>query len=98
MVSQDLTIAGDRNDDGIGVTIDGNGADRVLEISGGRTEVTLTDLTITRGSPAGSGGGILVDASNVLKLRRCTISQNSTPGDRLGGGSAAQSSLTMAAI
>lgn len=37
----DARIDGDRNDDGVGVTVSAGGAGRVLLVAGGRTDVAL---------------------------------------------------------
>src|SRR4051794_23829946 len=59
-VSDDLRIDGDRDHDGIGVTIDGNDASRILRITGGGTDVALIGLTLARGRAGDneSGGAI----------------------------------------
>jgi len=77
-VSADLTLEGDRNDDGSGVTIDGAGLGRVLSITGGGTDAALTGLTITGGHAGAEedGGGILVGAGGGLSLTGCTLSGN----------------------
>jgi hypothetical protein len=84
----DVTIDGDRDDNGSRVTIDGNRHDRVLEIAGGGygTDARLADLAITAGYGYGeSGGGILLGAGNSLTLAGCTVRGNETR-DGSGGG------------
>src|SRR5687767_13362676 len=53
VVTQDLKIDGDRDDDGIKVTVDGNANGRVLNITGAKTDVTLDDIVLTNGGPPG---------------------------------------------
>jgi Ca2+-binding RTX toxin-like protein len=82
-VAADITIDGDRNDDGDRVTLDGNQNGRVLAISGGGgTDVVLDDLVITGGRVVGqNGGGILLGAGNGLALTQCTVRGNDTNSD-----------------
>src|SRR5215213_684765 len=54
-LSQDVTIDGDWDNNGSEVTISGNDASRILEITGAATQVALRDLTLTHGS--GYSGG-----------------------------------------
>ena len=48
-VTQDLTIDGDKDNNGSAVTIDGNLSSRILNISGGGTDVELLDITLAHG-------------------------------------------------
>jgi predicted outer membrane repeat protein len=74
----DVTIDGDRDDNGSAVTIDGGGNSRVLMIGSDGTEVALTDLTVTGGNERrADGGGIFLGAGNGLSLTGCTIADNS---------------------
>ena len=77
VLSQDTTIDGDRNNDGIEVTLSGLGdsltdGSRIFHLTGGVTDVGLRDLTLTDGSTEGDGGAILLDAGR-LTLDGCTI-------------------------
>ncbi|BBO68920.1 hypothetical protein DSCA_28500 [Desulfosarcina alkanivorans] len=88
-VGRDVEINGSQTD---GIVIDGGGADRVIEIYAGAT-VTLSDLTVTNGAVADSGGGL--SNSGDLTLVRVTVSGNaSTLGNR-GGGIHNHGTLTM---
>ena len=49
-VTRDLTIEGDTDQDGTGVTIDGNQNGRLLHITGSATDVELSGLTLTGGA------------------------------------------------
>lgn len=73
--------------EGPGVTvIDGNAIDRVFRIDTGSGSVTLQGLTITGGSPAGSGGGIF-NWDSTLIVNSCEIVANQvTAADRRGAG------------
>ena len=64
-VTRDLTIDGDRNDDGSAVTIDGNANGRILNITGGGTDVTLRDLTLTNGRSGPEDGGAIFSAAAI---------------------------------
>ena len=67
-INQDLTIDGDRNDDGSEVTIDGNANGRILNISGAGTEVALRNLTLANGyfDVVGSGGAVSVEGAKLV--------------------------------
>ncbi len=90
-VTGDLRIGGPRSDDGSRITIDGNGMDRVLHISGRHAEVEIRDLVIANGLSgyADDGGGILVEAGNNLSLERCVVQNNHVGIYGAGGGIAA---------
>jgi len=77
-ITETLTIEGL----GGGPTIDGNDLDRVFDIHNGSGSVYLTNLTITGGDSATSGGGIRIETQTFLT--DCTITDNST--DVSGGG------------
>ena len=47
VVTQDLTIDGDRNHDGNVVTLDGNANGRLLNITGSNTDVELKSIALT---------------------------------------------------
>ncbi|MGD9895022.1 MAG: hypothetical protein AB7U18_27370, partial [Dehalococcoidia bacterium] len=53
VLRQDVAIDGVRNGDGVGVTIDGADAQRILRTSGAGTEVALEALTLANGQVAG---------------------------------------------
>jgi hypothetical protein len=71
-LSQSLTIAGSVANP---VTISGNQASRVFDITSRSAIVTLSGLTITQGSTDLSGGGIL--NVGTLTVSHCTLSGNS---------------------
>ncbi|MEK0083312.1 choice-of-anchor Q domain-containing protein [Benzoatithermus flavus] len=80
-VSDDVSVDGDRDNNGSRVTIDANHHSRILAITGGGDDnaVALTDLTLTRGGShdsetGGPGGGILLDHGQSLAMNRCTVS------------------------
>jgi hypothetical protein len=70
-LSQSLTIAGPVANP---VTISGNQASRVFDITSSSAIVTLSGLTITQGH-AGEGGGIY--NTGTLTVSQCTLSDNS---------------------
>jgi Ca2+-binding RTX toxin-like protein len=78
-VSRDLTIEGDTDRDGSGVTIDGNRNGRLLDISGSvaDNDVVLSGLTLTGGAVGGqeNGGAILFSGSS-LTLEDTAIVNN----------------------
>ena len=59
MLTQDVTIDGDQNNDGKEVTLSGGDHSRILHVTGGGTDAQLRDLTLTHGRAATSGGAIL---------------------------------------
>jgi hypothetical protein len=75
-VAKNLTITGPAG----GITVDGNNASRVFDISAGT--VKMSDLTVASGNGANLGGGILNYGS--LTLTNSTISGNTTA--IIGGG------------
>ena len=76
-ITRDLTIDGDRNDDGSAITIDGNANSHILNITGAGTDVTLRDLTLANGRPGPDeeGGAILLGGGH-LTLSGVTLSGN----------------------
>src|SRR4029453_18520303 len=77
LVNKSVTINGPGPNN---LTVDGNHASRVFQVSGGVT-ATIAGLSITNGfvsSNFGAGGGIYNDHA-VLTLSDCTISGNSAP-------------------
>ena len=65
-------------------TIDANGIDRVLNVSGGR-QATISGVSMINGVTQSNGGGISTAASS-LALTDCTISDNTTTGAATNGG------------
>ena len=76
-VAHDLAIDGDHDDDGTGVTVNGNLNGRVFLIGGQGTQAELDDLRIAQGNVLDShGGGILLGAGNALTLDGCALLEN----------------------
>ncbi|RMB12132.1 beta strand repeat-containing protein [Eilatimonas milleporae] len=85
-IAKDLIIDGDLNDDDVpDITISGGGTDRVFNITGGGSDVTLDGLTITGGNVAGNGAGVSVSAATVT-ITDSTIQNNTSTGSFSGGG------------
>ena len=78
-VKQDVTIDGDRNNDGTEVTLSGGDASRILHVAGNSTDVALTDLRPCHGPciENDNGGGILANCAS-LNLHNCVLSQRSS--------------------
>jgi hypothetical protein len=73
----ELGITDDVRVDGPGagkLAVSGNGTNRVFRVGGG-ADVTIDDLTVTRGV-AGQGGGIFSEAGTTLTLKDCTLTAN----------------------
>ena len=87
VLRQDVTIDGDRNNDGIEVTISGADAQRILRTSGSGTDVTLRDLTLTDGLVQGNadGGAIFVGGGSLI-LDGSTVRDSVSGYDGNGGG------------
>ncbi len=64
------------------VIIDGNGLDRVFDIIGSSTTVSISNITIQNGAVIGTGGGI--NSSGTLTVTDSTIKNNSSSS--FGGG------------
>lgn len=71
VIANDVTIEAPDNN---GLTIDGNGASRVLAIENG-ANVTIRGVTIIGGNTSRNGGGIL-NNDGTLTLVDCTVSGN----------------------
>ncbi|PYS82428.1 MAG: hypothetical protein DMF70_08020, partial [Acidobacteria bacterium] len=90
-----LVVSHDVNVNGPGVnqlTISGNNASRVFNISSGKT-VTISNLTVSGGKVTGAnkGGGVL--NSGTLTLTNVTVNGNNS--DSLGGGIFSSGNLTV---
>src|SRR3954451_3816085 len=87
-LGHDVTIDGDWDNNGSEVTISGNDASRILEITGAATQVALRDLTLTHGSGYSgdvdqyAGGAFLLSAAGA-GLDGVTIADSKADG---GGG------------
>ena len=77
-IADNITINGDVTGDGkADITIDGDAASRIFQISGAGTYATVRSLTLTNGSAAFStGGAIAIDAGTTFNLINSTV-QNS---------------------
>ena len=81
-IASDVTIDGDRNDDGTNIAISGGGTSRILSIEGSQTDVTLTDLELRDGREHGArgdsvSGGAIMSSSKSLIITRTVFSGNS---------------------
>jgi hypothetical protein len=88
-------------DGGAGVTVDGNGASRVLQVDAG-AQLTLEHLTISHGQLLGTGNGGGILNIGTLTLTSSTVSANfaSTSGGGISnapGGSLTVSNSTLSA-
>ncbi len=85
LTSGELNITDDVRIFGFGVTVTGNGASRVFNISADST-VRISGLTITGGKPPGNehGGGIM--NAGTLNLSQCVVWGNTASGSGTGGG------------
>jgi len=89
LVDKDLII--DASDLPDGITIDGNYASRIFEItSAGFSE--LTGLTLIHGYTSGDGGAIYLNGSAELTIRNSTLSGNTASN---GGGIASSGTVYM---
>jgi hypothetical protein len=74
-----------------GVTISGNNASRVFDVTGSST-VNISSLTIANGNTAAQGAGIFNDVGCTLSLSNCTVEANISGAN--GGGLANNGNLT----
>ena len=91
-LSQDVTIDGDSNDDGVKVTLSGGNASRVVNVTRADTDAKLNDLIIADGRAVdgsghynGRGGAILVFGGS-LTLTDCMVRDSSADTSYRGGG------------
>ena len=92
VLTQDLTIDGDLDNDGTVVTIDGNHVDRLLTNQGSDdVALSLIDLALVNGRANGTDGGAIQFSGNdsSLKLLRCELANNATVGYGSGAGGGA---------
>ncbi|MBG1241160.1 beta strand repeat-containing protein [Nostoc sp. NZL] len=88
LTSGELTITDDVTIQGTGanqLTVSGNNASRVFNISNTGTDATIDALTIANGN-ANDGGGIFVNGGSSLVLTDSTVSNNNANGGFGGGG------------
>ncbi|WP_306426856.1 DUF4347 domain-containing protein [Nostoc sp. CHAB 5836] len=82
-ITEDVTILGTGASQ---LTVSGNNASRVLEISGIGTDAIVDGLKIANGNNT-NGGGILVNSNTILSLTNSNVSGNTaTSNDSFGGG------------
>ena len=89
VLTRDVTIDGDRNNDGKEVTLSGGDASRILHITGGSTDVSLRDLTLTDGRTTGDGedgGAIRADDGADPEARPCDGQRQQHRGIRSADG------------
>lgn len=96
-LSSAVTISGDTNGDLVAdITISGNGASRIFEVTAGTSTL---DALILRDGVATSGGAILVSSGANLTVDHSTITANHTiagqAGASRGGGIANRGNLTL---
>ncbi|MGE3292315.1 MAG: calcium-binding protein, partial [Geminicoccaceae bacterium] len=89
VLSQDISIDGDQNDDGVEVTISGDRryapdsfeqlGSRIFRVDGSSTNAVVSDLALTGGyaGQSGDGGAVLVN-QGTLELKGCELSDNQT--------------------
>ena len=101
VLSQDVTIDGDSNNDGNKVTIDANHAGRAIDGFGGGVDLALQDLALVNGETSyGASGGAIDFSGRSLTVINCDISHNastvyynpSTGRDYFGSGGAISAS------
>ncbi len=95
LLNGQLTVSANTTITGTGarkLSISGNNASRVFEVTAGTT--TMTGLTITAGKISNLGGGIAVDVSTALSMTDCTVTGNTSTTTE-GGGIFSQGALTL---
>ncbi|HET9048659.1 MAG TPA: choice-of-anchor Q domain-containing protein [Chiayiivirga sp.] len=83
LAGTELAVSANLQIVGSGQTLDANDTSRVLNVADGVT-LLASNLTVTGGQTAGSGGGIFVDRNASLTLSASTVTGNSA-GDTGGG-------------
>ncbi len=81
--SRDLTIDGNQNNDESAITISGNRASRILDVTGSETDVSIRDLTMTGGRTEEEFGGAIHFVARSLSISNSSMSDNYAYG---GGG------------
>ena len=90
ILSQDVTIDGDQNNDGVRVTLDGNreGFDtgtRHFKIEGLGTSVNLTDLDFVKGNGGYESGGSISVLRSTVAVTNCHFTGNYAGSYEYGG-------------
>ncbi len=62
-----------------GLTVDGDHSSRHFQVDAGNS-LTLRGLTLTRGNGSGGGGGSILSTGSLI-LDRCSLVENTCPGD-----------------
>ena len=95
-LTHDIVIDGDVNgDDKADITISGNNASRVFNVSGTGTDVELDSLTLTHGRSNVSGAAVNTGFGTTLTVVDTTIADNATGPSGVGGGIASLGTLTV---
>ncbi len=84
-VTQDLTIDGDRNHDGILATIDGNANGRLLNITGSGTDVILVNIVLRNGESVTDANGAIGNGGAILSMGASLLISGSAIDSSKGG-------------
>ena len=100
VLTHDVTIDGDQNNDGKEVTLSGGDVSRILHVTGNGTDGIIRDLTLTQGRTTGgydAGGAVIGDEGTSLLLDEATVRGNHTIGGYFGavGGGIAGDVVTL---
>ncbi|MFL5338166.1 MAG: calcium-binding protein [Geminicoccaceae bacterium] len=79
VLTHDVTIDGDKDNNGSEVTLSGGDSSRILHVTGDGTSVQFRDLTLTHGLVTGydaGGGAILGDYGTAMRLSETTVRDN----------------------
>ena len=88
-LTRDVTLDGDRDNDGEAVTLSGGGVSRILRVADAGTDVVLRDLTLTAGTTTGDvehGGAVRAEDGTALMLHRAEVTNSGTKGEFARGG------------
>ncbi|MEM6383809.1 MAG: calcium-binding protein, partial [Pseudomonadota bacterium] len=95
VLTSDITIDGDTTgDDKADITISGNDASRVFNVTGTGTDVVLYSLDITNGNASNTGGAIYAAGAGSLTIDNSTV-RDSVAGIYGGGLMVSATSLTL---
>lgn len=75
VLSRDVAIDGDTDNDGTEVTLSGDEASRIIRTVGSGTDTVLRDLTLTDGGSVAEGGAAFLGGGS-LTLQGCTVSDS----------------------
>lgn len=94
-LTSDVKIVGDINgDDKADVTISGNNAHRIFNITGSSTDIALAGMKLTGGMSSGEGGAILATNAGTLDILNTTI-DHSSAATKGGGIAVDQTDITL---